>query len=30
MENAKRYYYTLLGWDEKGVLLPEKVKEPYI
>ena len=30
MEKAKRYYYTLMGWDEKGVPLPEKVEELYI
>jgi aldehyde:ferredoxin oxidoreductase len=27
MERAKKYYYTLMGWDEKGVPLPEKVEE---
>ena len=27
MENAKRYYYTLMGWDANGVPLPEKVEE---
>jgi len=27
MENAKRYYYTLMGWDEEGVPLPEKVQD---
>jgi aldehyde:ferredoxin oxidoreductase len=30
MERAKRYYYTLMGWDEKGVPLPERVEELYI
>jgi aldehyde:ferredoxin oxidoreductase len=30
MEKAKKYYYTLMGWDEKGVPLPEKVEELYI
>ena len=30
MEMAKRYYYALMGWDEKGVPLPEKVEELYI
>jgi aldehyde:ferredoxin oxidoreductase len=30
MEAAKRYYYTLMGWDENGVPLPEKVDELYI
>jgi aldehyde:ferredoxin oxidoreductase len=29
MEKAKKYYYTLMGWDEKGVPLPEKVEELY-
>ncbi len=27
MENAKRYYYFLMGWDEHGIPLPEKLKE---
>jgi aldehyde:ferredoxin oxidoreductase len=27
MEKAKKYYYTLMGWDENGVPLPEKVEE---
>jgi aldehyde:ferredoxin oxidoreductase len=26
-EKAKSYYYTLMGWDAKGVPLPEKVEE---
>ena len=30
MERAKKYYYTLMGWDENGVPLPEKVDELYI
>ena len=30
MEQAKKYYYTLMGWDENGVPLPEKVDELYI
>jgi len=30
MEQAKRYYYTLMGWDENGVPLPERVEELYI
>jgi aldehyde:ferredoxin oxidoreductase len=30
MEAAKKYYYTLMGWDENGVPLPEKVEELYI
>ena len=30
MEMAKRYYYTLMGWDAKGVPLPERVEELYI
>lgn len=27
MENAKRYYYHLMGWDEKGVPMAEKLEE---
>ena len=27
VEKAKSYYYTLMGWDAKGVPLPEKVEE---
>ena len=27
MEKAKRYYYYLMGWDEKGVPLQEKLEE---
>jgi aldehyde:ferredoxin oxidoreductase len=27
METAKRYYYSLMGWDEKGVPTPEKLEE---
>ncbi len=30
MERAKRYYYRLMGWDEHGVPLPEKVEELYL
>jgi aldehyde:ferredoxin oxidoreductase len=30
MEKARSYYYTLMGWDTKGVPLPEKVEELYI
>ena len=30
MEQAKRYYYVLMGWDTKGVPLPERVEELYI
>ena len=30
MEKAKRYYYNLMGWDAKGVPLPERVEELYI
>jgi aldehyde:ferredoxin oxidoreductase len=26
-EKARLYYYTLMGWDAKGVPLPEKVEE---
>jgi len=29
-EEAKRFYYTLMGWDVKGVPIPEKVEELYI
>ena len=28
MDQAKRYYYALMGWDrETGIPLPEKVAE---
>ena len=28
MDKAKRYYYTLMGWDaDTGVPLPEKLEE---
>lgn len=27
MEAARRYYYRLMGWDENGVPLPEKLEE---
>ena len=27
LETAKRYYYALMGWDEKGVPTPEKLEE---
>ena len=27
MDKAKRYYYYLMGWDEKGVPLQEKLEE---
>jgi aldehyde:ferredoxin oxidoreductase len=27
MEKAKRYYYSLMGWDEAGVPKPEKLEE---
>ena len=27
MEKAKRYYYVLMGWDESGVPIPEKLAE---
>jgi aldehyde:ferredoxin oxidoreductase len=30
MEKAKRHYYNLMGWDENGVPLPERVEELYI
>jgi aldehyde:ferredoxin oxidoreductase len=26
-EKAKKYYYTLMGWDANGTPLPEKVEE---
>jgi len=29
-EEAKRFYYTLMGWDVKGVPILEKVEELYI
>jgi aldehyde:ferredoxin oxidoreductase len=29
-EQAKKFYYALMGWDENGVPLPEKVEELYI
>jgi aldehyde:ferredoxin oxidoreductase len=27
MEKAKRYYYSLMGWDESGIPTPEKLEE---
>jgi aldehyde:ferredoxin oxidoreductase len=27
MEKAKRYYYHLMGWDENGIPMPEKLEE---
>ncbi|MBI4180687.1 MAG: hypothetical protein HY528_02020, partial [Chloroflexi bacterium] len=27
LEKAKSYYYTLMGWDAKGVPSPEKLQE---
>jgi aldehyde:ferredoxin oxidoreductase len=30
MEKAKSAYYALMGWDKKGVPLPEKVESLYI
>jgi aldehyde:ferredoxin oxidoreductase len=30
MERAKRYFYVLMGWDTKGVPLPERLEELYI
>jgi aldehyde:ferredoxin oxidoreductase len=30
MDKAKRYFYNLMGWDAKGVPLPERVEELYI
>jgi aldehyde:ferredoxin oxidoreductase len=26
-EKARKYYYVLMGWDARGVPLPEKVEE---
>ena len=26
-EEARQYYYVLMGWDANGVPLPEKVRE---
>jgi aldehyde:ferredoxin oxidoreductase len=30
MEKAKELYYMFMGWDKKGVPLPEKIEELYI
>ncbi|MFC2070064.1 aldehyde ferredoxin oxidoreductase family protein [Chloroflexota bacterium] len=30
MEEARKYYYTAMGWDANGVPLPQKVEELYI
>ena len=30
MDRAKRYFYFLMGWDPKGVPLPERVEDLYI
>lgn len=30
MESAKRYFYVLMGWDENGIPLKERVEELYI
>jgi aldehyde:ferredoxin oxidoreductase len=30
MQKARRHYYTLMGWDQHGVPLPDKVEELYI
>ena len=30
MDKAKRYFYYLMGWDDKGVPLPGKIEELYI
>ncbi len=30
MAKAKGYYYALMGWDKKGIPIPEKVAELYI
>jgi len=27
MEKAKHYYYHLMGWDENGIPMPEKLEE---
>jgi aldehyde:ferredoxin oxidoreductase len=29
-ENARKYYYTLMGWDAQGVPLPEKIEDLQI
>jgi aldehyde:ferredoxin oxidoreductase len=29
-EKGKKYYYLLMGWDQQGIPLPEKVEELYI
>jgi aldehyde:ferredoxin oxidoreductase len=30
MEAAKKYYYALMGWDQEGIPLPERIEELYI
>jgi aldehyde:ferredoxin oxidoreductase len=30
MDKAKRYYYTLMGWDAKGIPTPERIEDLYI
>jgi aldehyde:ferredoxin oxidoreductase len=30
MDEAKRYYYSLMGWNEKGIPTPERINELYI
>ncbi len=30
MEQARKYYYTAMGWDENGIPLPQKIDELYI
>lgn len=27
MEKARKYYYTIMGWDKEGIPLPEKLEE---
>ena len=30
IDNSRKYFYTLMGWDTNGIPLPEKVEELYI
>ena len=29
-QQARNFYYTLMGWDKSGVPLPEKLEQLYI